>query len=126
MKGFWKKLFTVAAVAGVSYVGFQGYKRISAIMKLSKSLPEYLENIIEERPKVSISMTLNTIKISLGISQETSDKNIEIETHIHEYIEDFYPSLAKLECNITTYIKSEDDEDEEEENIDVNDDISVD
>ncbi|HPM01985.1 MAG TPA: hypothetical protein PK816_07490 [Candidatus Cloacimonadota bacterium] len=115
MKGFWKKLLTVTALAGVSYVGFQGYKRVNSIVKLSKSLPDYLENIIEESPKVSITMKLNSMKISIGLSQEAYDKNYDLETHIKEYIEDFYPALAKLQAEINTYIKDNDDDDEVEE-----------
>ena len=115
MKGFWKKLLTVTALAGVSYVGFQGYKRVNSIVKLSKSLPDYLENIIEESPKVSITMKLNSMKISIGLSQEAYDKNYDLETHIKEYIEDFYPALAKLQAEINTYIKDNDDVDEVEE-----------
>jgi hypothetical protein len=117
MKGFWKKLLTVTALAGISYVGFKGYKRVNSIIKLSKSLPDYLENIIEETPKVSISMMLKSIKISIGLSQAAFDKNIDLETHIKEYIEDFYPALAKLECLVSTYIKDEDDDDEEEDEV---------
>jgi hypothetical protein len=90
-------------------------KRVNSIVKLSKSLPDYLENIIEESPKVSITMKLNSMKISIGLSQEAYDKNYDLETHIKEYIEDFYPALAKLQAEINTYIKDNDDDDEVEE-----------
>ncbi|HPY95897.1 MAG TPA: hypothetical protein PL063_01645 [Candidatus Cloacimonadota bacterium] len=109
MKKFWKSLFTIAAISGASYVGYKGYKRISSVTKLSKSLPDYLENVIGEKPKVSISMTLNQISISLGISQEAYDKELELESLIREYIEDFYPSLAKVKSIINTYIRDNDD-----------------
>ncbi len=126
MKGFWKKMLTITALAGVSYVGFQGYKRVNSIVKLSKSLPDYLENIIEESPKVSITMKLNSIRISIGLSQEAYDKNYDLDTHIKEYIEDFYPALAKLQAEVSTYIKDNDNDEEEETDIKVTDDSSED
>ncbi|HOQ80312.1 MAG TPA: hypothetical protein PLH63_04555, partial [Candidatus Cloacimonadota bacterium] len=47
--------------------------------------------------------------ISLGISQEAYDKELELESLIREYIEDFYPSLAKVKSIINTYIRDNDD-----------------
>ncbi|MCB5251024.1 MAG: hypothetical protein RBS16_02225 [Candidatus Cloacimonadales bacterium] len=131
MNKFWKNILKIGAIAGVTYVGYKGYKRVDSIMKLSKSLPDYLENVLGEKPKVSITMKLKQIDISLGISQDTFDKELEIETLIIEYIEDFYPTLADVKAQIHTYIKHdfEDTKEEHEEELedeieDTNDDPS--
>ncbi len=117
MKGFWKKLLTVAAISGAAYVGVKGYKKVTSIVKLSKSLPDYLENMLDEKPKISISMALKSLKISVGITQVAFDKEVDLVTHIKEYVEDFYPSLSCLSIEVNTYVKSEepvDDDDEDE------------
>lgn len=110
MKGFWKKLLTIAAISGAAYVGVKGYKRVTSIVKLSKSLPDYLENMLDEKPKISISMALKTLKISVGLTQEAFDKEVDLVTHIKEYVEDFYPTLAAMKLDVNTYVKAEETE----------------
>jgi hypothetical protein len=116
MKGFWKSLFTIGAVAGVGYLGFKGYRRVSDVMKMSKTLPDYLNDLLEERPKVDINMRLTSLSVAIGLTAETYEKvNVELDEQIDRYINDYYPNLAKLRLSVTKYIKSADEEIEEEE-----------
>ena len=122
MKGFIKNLFTIGVLAGVGYVGFKGYKRVSDIIKLSKTLPDYLNDLLEEKPKIEINMKLNSLSIAVGMTAETYDKiNFNLDDQIKTYVVDYYPSLSKLKILTTKYIKSQDNTDENEDIVDQND-----
>ena len=116
MKKFFKGLITVGALAGLSYLGFKGYKRIDEIMKLSKTLPDFLFDLLGEKPKINISQKLNSLSIAVGLSTEGYENlKIDLEEQIDNYIADYYPSIGKLRLTITKYIKSADEEEENEE-----------
>jgi len=117
MKSFWKSLLTVGALAGVGYLGFKGYQRINEVMKISKSLPDYLFDLIGEKPKIDLNMKLKSISLAIGLSSEVYENlKINLDEQIKCYINDYYPNLAKLQVNITKYIKANQlDEDEDED-----------
>ncbi len=102
MSKFFKKVLWLGALTGIGYAGFKMYQKISAISKLSKSLPEFLNNVYGEKPKININMDLSSLKISVGFKQDILDNNEDIQTTVTEYIEDFYPVLssARLSINI--------------------------
>lgn len=100
MKKFIKTvLFLGGTVLAVNF-GMKAYKRINGIVKLSKSLPEFLNNVYGDKPKVNINRTLNTMSIKLHFAQEILDKHTDIETTVREYIDDFYPELAKCSVDV--------------------------
>ena len=111
-----KKLLKTALVLGgtalAAHFGLKAYKRINGIVKLSKSLPEFLNNVYGEKPKVSINQTFNLMSLKLGFSQEVLDKHTDIETTVREYIDDFYLELAKCSIDIDIYARSEDEGEE--------------
>jgi hypothetical protein len=107
MNKFFKKALVIGGVALAAHFGLKAYKRINGIVKLSKSLPEFLNNVYGEKPKVSINQSLNMMSIKLGFSQEILDKHTDIETTVREYIDDFYPELAKTSVTIDIYAKTE-------------------
>lgn len=113
------KLFKTALFLGgtalAASFGLKAYKRINGIVKLSKSLPEFLNNVYGEKPKISINRTFNTMIIKAGFAQETIDKHTDIETTIREYIDDFYPELGKCSVDISVYVKGTEPEETEEE-----------
>ena len=116
MKKFLKGLITVGALAGLSYLGFKGYKRVDEMMKLSKTLPDFLFDLLGEKPKINISQKLNSLSIAVGLSTEGYENlKVDLEEQIDNYIADYYPNTAKLRLTITKYIKSADAEDEENE-----------
>ncbi|MCB5229937.1 MAG: hypothetical protein LHW44_07750 [Candidatus Cloacimonetes bacterium] len=103
MKKVFKALLVVGGTALAAHFGFKAYKRISGIAKLSKSLPEFLNNVFGEVPRVAINRSLNTIAIRIGYSQEIIDTHDDIESTVREYIDDFYPDLAKCAIDIDVY-----------------------
>ena len=103
MKKFFKNTLIVAGVALAAHFGVKAYKRINGVVKLSKSLGDFLNNVYGTKPKVSINSGINTINstnIKVQFPQEILDKYTDIETTIREYIDDFYPELAKTRINI--------------------------
>jgi len=103
MKKFFKNTLIVAGVALAAHFGVKAYKRINGVVKLSKSLGDFLNNVYGTKPKVSINSGINTINstsIKVQFPQEILDKYTDIETTISEYIDDFYPELAKTKINI--------------------------
>ncbi len=103
MSKFFKKVLWLGAFAGIGYAGFKMYQKISAISKLSKSLPEFLNNVYGEKPKININMDLSSLKISVGFKQDVLDNNQDIQTTVTEYIEDFYPVLSSARLNIDIF-----------------------
>ncbi len=103
MSKFIKKVLWLGAISGIGYAGFKMYQKISAISKLSKSLPEFLNNVYGEKPKININMVLSSITISVGFKQDVIDSNEDIQTTVTEYIEDFYPVLSKVKLNIEVF-----------------------
>ncbi|GAB1467360.1 hypothetical protein MASR2M64_00250 [Candidatus Cloacimonadota bacterium] len=115
MKKFFKALLIVGGAALAANFGLKAYKRINGTVKLSKSLPEFLNNVYGEKADVNISSTLNTITIKIGFSQEVLDKYNDIENTVQEYIDDFYPEMSKNSIEIIVSLKGEEDETLEEE-----------
>ena len=116
MKTFFKGIITVGALAGLGYLGFKGYKRLNGMMKLSKTLPEFLFDLLDEKPKINISQKLNTLSITVGLSAEGYENlKIDLEEQIGNYVADYYPDLAKLRLIITKYIKTTESETEDNE-----------
>ncbi|MCK9310472.1 MAG: hypothetical protein PHY48_03775 [Candidatus Cloacimonetes bacterium] len=114
MKKFFKALLIVGGAALAANFGLKAYKRINGTVKLSKSLPEFLNNVYGEKAEVNISSTLNTITIKIGFSQEVLDKHNDIESTVQEYIDDFYPEMSKNSIEINVSLKGEEDAIEEE------------
>ena len=95
MSKFFKKTFGLAIMAGLGYLGLKVYKIIKGSMKLSKNLPEFLTNVYGEKPSISINKNFRALRLKVGFSTEILEQNNDIEAIILEYIEDFYPELAK-------------------------------
>ncbi len=93
MKGSFGKLLKIAFIGAISYAGYNIYKKIHAAIELDKTLPQYLENVIGEKPEVNITYTLNVYTISVCFSKEILEKNKDLETTVRDYICDFYPML---------------------------------
>jgi len=114
---FFKRLFLIGGTALAGYLGFKLYKIVSNVTKLHKTLPEFLCNVYGEKPTIHINHNLKTAAIKVGFSKEIIDKHTDIENTIREYVDDFYPDLAKNTISIEVFVKSEkcNEECEEEE-----------
>jgi len=104
---FFKTLFVVGGTALAGYFGLKLYRIVSNITKLHKSLPEFLNNVYGEKPALHINHNLKTATIKVGFSQAVIDKHNDIETTVREYVDDFYPELAKSTITIEVFVKSE-------------------
>jgi hypothetical protein len=93
MKSSFGKLLKIAFIGAIGYIGFNIYKKIRAAIELDKTLPQYLENVIGEKPEVNITYTLNEYTVSVCFSKEILEKNKDLETTVRDYISDFYPIL---------------------------------
>lgn len=115
MKKFFKALLVIGGTAMAAHFGLKAYKKINGTVKLSKSLPEFLNNVYGEMPKVNINQTLNSTSIKVFFSQEILDKHNDIDSTVKEYVDDFYPELAKNAVDVSVQVKSEEAAEEEAE-----------
>ena len=93
MKSSFGKLLKITFIGTIGYIGFKIYKKIRASIELDKTLPQYLENVIGEKPEVNITFTLNEYTVGVCFSKEVLEKNKDLETTVLDYISDFYPML---------------------------------
>ncbi|MDD4309666.1 MAG: hypothetical protein PHO32_04755 [Candidatus Cloacimonetes bacterium] len=114
MKKLFKALLLLGGTALAAHFGLKTYKRINGSIKLSQSLPEFLNNVYGEIPEMNISRTLNSLNIKIGFSQEILDKHTDIENTVQEYIDDFYPELSKNAVEINIHLKGEEAEEPQE------------
>ncbi|PKN73033.1 MAG: hypothetical protein CVU50_04560 [Candidatus Cloacimonetes bacterium HGW-Cloacimonetes-3] len=115
MKKLFKALLVVGGAALAANFGLKAYKKINGTVKLSKSLPEFLNNVYGEMPEMNINRTLNSLNIRIGFSQEILDKHTDIENTVQEYIDDFYPELCKNSIEINVSLKGEEMEEDADE-----------
>lgn len=101
MNKFVKSLLVLGGTALAAHFGMKTYKKINGTIRLSKSLPEFLNNVYGEMPKVDITRGLSLMSVKVLFSQELLDKHNDIETTVREYIDDFYPDLGKSSVQIT-------------------------
>ncbi len=113
MKKFFKAALFIGGTALAAHFGMKAYKRINGIVKLSKSLPEFLNNVYGEKPKLNINRSFNAMGIRVAFPQEIIDKHTDIETTVREYIDDFYPELAKCSIDVNVVAQSEEGEEAE-------------
>jgi hypothetical protein len=109
MKKFFKALLFIGGTAAAAHFGMKAYRRVNGTVKLSKSLPEFLSNVYGEFPKIDVNQTMNYLSLKIRFSQEILDKHEDIENTVREYIDDFYPEVAKCSVDIDIQAKAEED-----------------
>lgn len=114
MKKFWKTILLLGGTAVAAHFGLKAYRRVNGIVKLAKSLPEFLGNVYGETPQLNLNQGIGHITIKIGFSQEILDKHDDIENTVREYIDDFYPEVAKCSVEVDLHVKGEEGEDESE------------
>ncbi len=114
MNKFFKTVLLLGGTAVAAHFGLKAYRRVNGIVKLAKSLPEFLSNVYGENPQINVNQGLGHITIKVGFSQEILDKHDDIENTIREYIDDFYPEVARCSVDIDIHVSGEEGEDEDD------------
>jgi len=116
MKKFFSTIFWLGIFTGIGYYSYKLYNKIMSIVNISKTLPQYLENVIGEQPKVDINCTMTSANLKVLFSQKTLDKNDNIKEMVQEYINDFYPVFAdgKLKIEVAAKVAKKEEEKPEE------------
>ena len=100
MNRHFRKVLGLAFISSLIYLSYKVYLKIKGLIELDKTLPQYLENVIGEKPEVNITYTLNKYTVSVCFSKEILEKNKDLETTVLDYISDFYPMLKKNKISI--------------------------
>jgi hypothetical protein len=103
MKRIYKTFLWIGGSALVAYQAYRATRAILGARKLDHALPEFLENIYGERPKVDINIAMNVgtvMSITIKFSPALLSKSPDIEDEVRDYIRDFYPALAKFKTRI--------------------------
>lgn len=114
MNKFFKTVLLLGGTAVAAHFGLKAYRRVNGIVKLAKSLPEFLSNVYGENPQINVNQGMGHITIKVGFSQEILDKHDDIENTIREYIDDFYPEVARCSVDIDIHVSGEEGEDEDD------------
>ena len=113
MKKPFKKFLNLAFLATLGYFGYKIYGKIKGAIELDKTLPQYLENIVGEKPKVSVNTTLNQMILNITFSKKILDKNKDLEDTIRDYIGDFFPMINLDKLKIDLKAKEPEEHDKE-------------
>lgn len=105
MGKFLKKTFWLSFFSFVGYFGVKLSKKIIAIKNITKTLPQYIENVVGEKPEFDLTSTMKTISLDIGFSKKTYKKLVDLETTVREYINDFYPVFPDEKVLINIYEK---------------------
>jgi len=103
-----KKVLKYGLVAFGTYAGIKLYTIGKSILRISKTLPEFVKNLYGESPKLSlqynnlVALKMN-LKIKLGFSKSIIEDNDDIEETVTDYIQDFYPALSKCRIDVQVY-----------------------
>lgn len=107
MKGFLKGIVVIGALAGIGYLGYKAYQVISDMQKLRRTLPDFLKDLLDERPQVDVNLRLNSLSIAIGMSTEAYEAlDFDLNEQVMNFVLDYYPCLAKLKISTQKYIKS--------------------
>ena len=109
MSRYFKKVLGLAFISSLIYLSYKVYLKIKGLIELDKTLPQYLENVIGEKPEVNITFTLNEYTVSVSFSKEILEKNKDLEDTIRDYITDFYPMFKKNKTSIELVEKESED-----------------
>lgn len=103
MKKLIKQILLVSGLLFIGYQVFRMTRLIRAIIALDKSLPEYLESVYGETPKVGCALnahiTVNT-KIIVKFSADILAQHDDIEATTRQFVADFYPLLANSRLKV--------------------------
>lgn len=95
-----KKICGYIILIVIGFFGYTLFRKIKAVVELSKTLPQYLKNILGEKPRFDFNMNLHRIIMTFHLSPDILKKNPDLEETILDYINDFYPVLSRKRIEI--------------------------
>ncbi|MCD4796952.1 MAG: hypothetical protein K8R49_07295 [Candidatus Cloacimonetes bacterium] len=104
-----KRIVSFVFVSTLVYLGYKAFLKIKGIIDLNKTLPQYLENIVGEKPGISIVVVFNKMTLTATFSKQTLSKNKDIEKIIRDYINDFYKMFNVKKVDIQLKEKEEEE-----------------
>lgn len=113
-----KKLKVLLILFFIGLIGFFSYKhlkRIFEFLKLVKTLPEYLRDIIGVKPKIDFSLNYPLqMSLKIGLAKSIKERETNLHEVIESYINDFYPDLTGIKLDIKIYEIPDENEEEKE------------
>ncbi|MBW6516493.1 MAG: hypothetical protein K0B81_07775 [Candidatus Cloacimonetes bacterium] len=106
MKKF-KFVLLVMFLFGLGYFAFKYLRKLLEFFKLVKTLPEYLRDIIGEKPTVNFTFSFSKCFIEVGLSQAVKEREKNLHEVIETYINDFYPDLSTVKIEISIVEKKD-------------------
>jgi len=107
-----KKFFTLILITSIGYLFMKFYQIFKGLIELDKTLPQYLGNIIGEKPEVSIQASLNRITVIVKYSKDIIKKNDGLDNIVTDYVTDFYPIFKAAHLKVIIKEASEKTEEE--------------
>ncbi len=103
MKTFTKLLVFFSIIGIPIYYAFKYFMKFKEVMKLEETLPDYVNDVLNEKPLVFCSYTPFGFEIRMGLTKEAQERETNLVKVINDYITDFYPILDQLEKKIIIF-----------------------
>lgn len=100
-------LFILLVVAGLGFFSYKYLRKLLEFFKLVKTLPEYLRDIIGEKPTVHFTFSFSKLILQVGLSKTVKEREKNLVEVIENYITDFYPDLTTAKIEITIFEKED-------------------
>ncbi|MBN1327549.1 MAG: hypothetical protein JW996_06335 [Candidatus Cloacimonetes bacterium] len=110
MKNIFKKLFYPIIIFIMGYVSLRIYRKISRLIRLSNSLPQYLHNLSGVKPKIDLTFGLNISIFKIAFEDEVSLTVEETENLCKSYIREFYPQVNAEKIIFEIFISNEENQ----------------
>ena len=108
-------IFALALIAGLGIFSYKYIRKLIEFFKLIKTLPEYLRDIIGEKPVVHFTFSFSKLIIHVGLSKAVKEREKNLVEVIECYINDFYPDLTTAKIEITIFEKADEKKKNNEE-----------
>ncbi|MDP2172866.1 MAG: hypothetical protein Q8M98_11210 [Candidatus Cloacimonadaceae bacterium] len=106
-----KTMLVLGGTALAGYFAYTQYKSLNNAVKLDKSLHTFLKNLYGEEPELVTIKAMNHIGIKAGFTKAVIEKYGDIESGIRDYVQEYYPALAKR-LSVEIFAKAEEESNE--------------
>lgn len=98
MKKAFKTVVFLGGSVFAAYLGVKLYRIVKEMEKLEKALPEYLNGICGETPKVKCIVQMTTqmsATVVITLTAETLAKHLDLQEMVQDYIRENHPILMQ-------------------------------